>query len=273
MRNSGNSRARPRAPERRPWLALLLALALPASAASIYPGQCRVSAPEPAPRDTLVIIIDDIGYRLDHGRAAVALPGKLNYAVLPYTPHGQRLARAAHRLGKEVLLHAPMSNLGRKPLGPGALTPELSREQFASALTASLATVPHARGVNNHMGSDLTRRRPQMQWLMESLAGRGLYFVDSRTDKGTVAAAVASEQRVPNLSRQVFLDNSREPAAIAERFDHLTRLAREKGLAVAIGHPYPETIAFLRRALPALDSQGFRLALVSEVLAGAPQRP
>nr|WP_277602557.1 divergent polysaccharide deacetylase family protein [Parahaliea mediterranea] len=214
----------------------------------------------------MVIIIDDLGHQLANGRAAVDLPGRVNYAILPYTPYGKRLARQAYREGKEVLLHAPMSNLGLKPLGRGALTPDLSRAEFDATLAAALEQVPHARGVNNHMGSDLTRRRTQMEWLMQQLARRGLYFVDSRTEAGTVAATVASEQRVPNLSRQVFLDNERSPAAIAERFGHLQRLAREEGLAVAIGHPYPETLAFLHEALPKLVRQGYRLATVSEVL-------
>lgn len=286
MTSKNNSAAR-RRPRRIPEIArtaqrlaaLLLALALPASGATLQRGQCP-ALDYPAPGDaapasaTLVIIIDDLGHQLANGRAAVALPGKLNYAVLPYTPYGKRLARAAHRGGKEVLLHAPMSNLAHKPLGRGALTPELDRAQFEATLDASLAQVPHVRGVNNHMGSDLTRRRPQMQWLMAQLSRRKLYFVDSRTEKGTVAADVASEQHVPNLSRQVFLDNQRSREAIAERFAHFTRLAREQGLAVAIGHPYPETIAYLREVLPGLRERGFRLALVSEALAaqGDPAR-
>nr|WP_281290173.1 divergent polysaccharide deacetylase family protein [Parahaliea aestuarii] len=211
--------------------------------------------------------MDDIGNQLGAGRSAVELPGRLNYAVLPHTPHGPALAELAHRRGKEVLLHQPMSNLAHKPLGRGGLTPELPRERFDSVLQAAIASVPHARGLNNHMGSDLTRRRPQMEWLMAELADRQLYFVDSRTDKGTVAATVAGETRVPHLSRQVFLDNQRNPEAIAERFAHFTRLARERGTAVAIGHPYPETIAFLQQALPSLASGPYRLALVSEVLA------
>ncbi|TXS93861.1 divergent polysaccharide deacetylase family protein [Parahaliea maris] len=241
--------------------------ALPASAERWHRGECSYLSDEyQAPRYTLVLIIDDIGNQLDNGRAAVELPGRLNYAVLPHTPHGPQLAELAHRYGKEVLLHQPMSNLGHKALGRGGLTPELDRNHFHQILTAALASVPHVRGLNNHMGSDLTRRRPQMEWLMAELSARQLYFVDSRTDKGTVAAVVAGEASVPHLSRQVFLDNQRSEEAIAERFDYFIQLARERGLAVAIGHPYPETIAYLQRVLPKLTHSSYRLALVSEVL-------
>lgn len=245
-------------------------LALPAGAERWQRGECsQLGEGYRTPRYTLVLIIDDIGNQLGNGRAAVELPGRLNYAVLPHTPHGPQLAELAHRYGKEVLLHQPMSNLGHKALGRGGLTPELDRPHFDQVLAAALASVPHVRGLNNHMGSDLTRRRPQMEWLMAELSARQLYFVDSRTIMDTVAATVAGEARVPHLSRQVFLDNQRSEVAIAERFEQFTRLARERGLAVAIGHPYPETIAYLQRVLPTLERSDYRLALVSEVL-GAP---
>ncbi|MEQ8803857.1 divergent polysaccharide deacetylase family protein [Haliea sp.] len=218
---------------------------------------------------TLVIIIDDLGNRLIEGEATVSLPGRLSVAVLPHTTYSVHLAREAHRAGKEVLLHAPMSALDQRPLGPGALTAELSETEFRSTLQEALAGVPHAVGVNNHMGSELTRQRKQMQWLMTLLAEQNLYFVDSRTNKDTVAATVAAEAGLPHLSRQVFLDNVPTRAAIAERFAVLVAHARRDGLGVAIGHPYPETIAYLQEVLPTLEAEGLQLATVSEVLAPA----
>ena len=219
----------------------------------------------------LVIIIDDIGHQLQHGRAAVDLPGKLNIAVLPFTAHGQALAERAHLAGKEVLLHTPMSSLSGQESGPGTLTAELTEVEFREILAQSLAQIPHVRGINNHMGSDLTRQPLQMGWLMDELCARSLYFVDSRTNHETVAASTAEEYGVPNTSRQVFLDNELDAQAIAQRFAQVLALIEKEGSAVAIGHPYPETIAYLEEVLPKLNEQGIRLALVSELLAKPPQ--
>lgn len=216
-------------------------------------------------RDTLVIIIDDVGNNLSRGRAALRLPGKLTYAVIPFTPYAQQLAQAAADAGKEVMVHAPMSAVEDLPLGRGALTGELSRDAFLTALRDALASLPQARGLNNHMGSELTRQRPQMAWLMQELRARDLYFVDSRTSDETVAATVAAEFRVPHLSRQVFLDNERTLEAIDARFRDVLALLHETGFAVAIGHPYPETVEYLRAALPLLTQAGIELAFVSEV--------
>jgi polysaccharide deacetylase 2 family uncharacterized protein YibQ len=216
--------------------------------------------------DRLVIIIDDMGNNLSRGKDALDLPGKLNYAVIPYTPHGKKLAHDAVAAGKEVLLHAPMSTQDHVPLGRGGLTPELSREEFRTELIASLEQFPQIVGINNHMGSELTQRRPQMAWIMQELRSRDLYFVDSRTSQRSVAAKVASEFNVPHLSRHVFLDNERNTEAIDFRFQELVARAKKRGIAVAIGHPYQVTIDYLREALPKLEEQGIELALVSEAL-------
>ncbi len=245
---------------------------MPECEAVTLPGHADTEADTKSADTRIVIIIDDLGPSKRRGHDAIELPGNLTYAVIPFTAHGRELAEAAHDAGKEVMLHAPMSTLEVTPLGEGGLTPELSRKEFHETLAAALDDVPHVRGVNNHMGSDLTRRRQQMAWLMGELRWQELYFVDSRTNKETVAATVAGEFNVPHLSRHVFLDNVRTAEAIGERFAVLLEKAQEEGLAVAIGHPYPETIAFLNEALPLLHEQGIELVAVSEALAlGATQ--
>ena len=200
----------------------------------------------------------------------VALPGKVNLAVLPHTAHARDLAEAGHAAGKEIMLHAPMSNAGGAPLGPGGLTPLLTREEFDRTLADNIDAIPHVRGINNHMGSELTTLPLQMGWVMQTLLRRELYFVDSRTNPATVAAATAADYRVPHLSRSVFLDNDITREAVARQFELLVSRAERDGLAVGIGHPYKVTADFLKDALPVLKCRGIELALVSEVLARSP---
>lgn len=257
------------------FVALLLVLAPLVGLADTQPKKhwtdtCQEEPPtylaSPAPRFALVLIIDDLGHQLRNGMAVAELPGKINLAVLPHTPHGRRIANAGHNVGKEILLHAPMSNVSNMPMGNGALTPALNREDFEKSLLGSLASVPHVQGVNNHMGSELTQRAQQMGWLMQMLRRRNLYFIDSRTSAATIAATTATTYGVPNLSRAVFLDNERTWEAIDERFQRLLARAKKTGLAVGIGHPYPVTSAYLRKALPALKCRGVELMLASEAL-------
>lgn len=252
---------------------LLLMLLAPLIGAQPVPSQpedadtaITMEAPISEPPDRLVIIIDDLGHQLSNGRQAADLPGAITLSILPYTGHGDRIAKRGFKAGKEIMLHAPMSNLANQPIGAGGLTPELSEEEFRATLTASLQQIPHVQGVNNHMGSELTQYRLQMGWLMDELKARALYFVDSRTSSDTVAASVAQEYALPHLSRQVFLDNEATREAIEERFNAAVSRAKKDGLAVAIGHPYKATLDFLAEALPALSEQNIELVTVSAAL-------
>ncbi len=193
----------------------------------------------------LAIIIDDIGYNLRVGQRIVDLPGKITVAVLPFTPHGHALAESAHQQGKEVMLHAPMSNHHHYPLGRGGLYSGMSKAEFLSVLRQNLANVPHVQGVNNHMGSQLTEEPKPMGWLMAELQQRRLYFVDSRTSAQTQALAQAQKIGLPSRKRDVFLDDKKDEKIIYQQLLLALEIAQKQGSAVAIGHPYPETLRVL----------------------------
>jgi polysaccharide deacetylase 2 family uncharacterized protein YibQ len=236
------------------------------------PAEPRVVCTDPSTtgpveeHDQLVIIIDDLGHNRTRGRDAIDLPGNITYAVIPFTHYGRELAEHAHSAGKEVMLHTPMSTVDGDHIGTGGLTADLSRTEFNTRLNNALADIPHVQGINNHMGSDLTQRRMQMGWLMQELRWQELYFVDSRTSGRTIAARIATEFSVPNLSREVFLDNRLDADYLAARFAEAVRHARRTGSAVLIGHPHRETIRYLREVIPTLAEQGIELVTVSQAL-------
>ena len=87
------------------------------------------------------------------------------------------------------------------------------------------------------------------------------------TTSKTVAWQVAREQGVPHLVRDVFLDNQRDWDYIHAQFKKALKVSVEKGHAVLIGHPYPETITYLSQAIPVLEQIGVRLVTASELLA------
>tara|TARA_R110002072_G_scaffold136124_2_gene278067 strand:+ start:21498 stop:22553 length:1056 start_codon:yes stop_codon:yes gene_type:complete len=236
-----------------------------------------VSETEPSPEENLlpapaehlpqlVIILDDIGNNLSAGIRAVQLPGAITLAVLPFTPHGQRLAEEGHLTGKEIMLHAPMSNIAGMDLGPDGLTLDLDETTLTERFRKAIADIPHIRGVNNHTGSELTAAPEPMQWVMTELKAQQLYFVDSMTTSKSVAGQTAEANNIPTLRRHVFLDNIAESDAIAIEFNRALEIAHKQGFAVAIGHPYPATLDFLEQALPDLADQGIQLVYVSDLL-------
>lgn len=229
---------------------------------------CLLALPAAAQSPSrIAIIIDDLGYSLYLGQQAVELPGEVTYSVLPQLPYSRVIAQRAHKHGKEIMLHMPMQATDGRALGPGGLHRALSRAEFAHRVRRNLATVPYASGVNNHMGSLLTRDPGVMRWLMRELkCFKDLYFVDSRTDSRSVAREYAREAGLANANRDVFLDNEVDPAYIRGQLKALIAKARERGTAIGIGHPYPETLAVLAEEIPRLADQGIQLVPASQLV-------
>lgn len=246
----------------RQLVCLIAAILLPAGVHAGSPDPKPVSA---APR--IAIIIDDLGDRLHDGKRVVELPGAVTVSIIPYTPFGKRLALFAHQHHKEIMLHLPMESMDERFLGLGGLSESMNQQQFVQSLTETLQAVPDIRGVNNHMGSRLTQDATRMGWLMAGLQRHGeLYFVDSRTTSLTRADDVARAYGLEHARRDVFLDDDKDPRQIQKQWSYLLQLARRKGSAIAIGHPYSETIQFLRQSLPSLASEGIDLVPVSNLI-------
>jgi len=239
----------------------------------VLPGwlisQAALSGEAPAPKSqtSIAIIIDDMGNLEQRDRRAIQLPGAITYAFLPHTPHARELAELAHQRNKEIMVHLPMESMAHNKLGPGALILDMTAREFTQQLTLDINAIPHAVGLNNHMGSLLTQHPGHMQWLMDAMSKRrDLYFVDSYTTKTSIAQQLANENTIPNIRRDVFLDHERNPEAIRFQLQRLIKKAKKNGSALAIGHPFPETIAVLKAELPKLREQGITLLPVSQLL-------
>lgn len=241
------------------WLVALLLLASP-----------PVHARPPA---LIAIIIDDIGYNDALAERALALPGPVSYSILPGLPNSARYADNAHARKRDVLLHMPMEPVGDQPMGPGGITVDMTPGEITAALDSGLQTVPGAIGVSNHMGSRFTGDREAMQRFLSSMKRHpGLFFLDSLTTPDTWVRPIAAQLQIPVLSRDIFLDNERSEEKISAQFDKLLVLAQKRGRALAIAHPYPETLEFLEQRLHALKTGPVRLVPVSLLLNRTPEK-
>jgi hypothetical protein len=209
-------------------------------------------------RPVLSLVIDDLGYSLKNGLAAIDLNGAHTYAILPGAAYSRKLAQHAHGQNKEVILHLPMQSISSSvTLEPNALNEAMDEDQLTTNVHSLLAQIPFIRGVNNHMGSHLTEFDFFMRPVMDSIRGYnpGLYFLDSRTSPRSVAHAQALNAGLNSISRDVFLDNEPNPESIRLQLNIWLTKARARGSAIAIGHPYPHTIDVLREHLPTMDGE------------------
>jgi len=218
------------------------------------------------------IIIDDVGNHFEYGRDVINLPATLTIAILPRTIYAKDLARLATKNNKEVMLHLPMQSVEHHEHSPGTLDLHMTRDEFKKQLRLNLNSVPYVRGVNNHMGSLLTRHPGHMTWLMDELSRHnGLFFIDSKTTGKSIADKIATEHKIPNLSRDFFLDPDHKKETLRQQFDLFIQKINQRGYALAIAHPYPKTIKFLKAHLDELGEHGITLIPVSKLVRTANQ--
>jgi polysaccharide deacetylase 2 family uncharacterized protein YibQ len=215
----------------------------------------------------LAIILDDLGSDRAAAESVFALGYPLTISVLPNHQHSSEIANEAHRRGFEVMLHLPMQSVANETPEARELHPGMPAPEVAALVDQFLQNVPDAAGVNNHQGSQATADSALMDELMPVLRDRHLFYVDSRTTAATVAYDTAQDFGVRSAFRNVpFLDDVAEVAAIRKQLELALRGAREKGEAVAIGHPRPATLRALSEVLPQAQAQGVRLVPASELV-------
>ncbi len=238
---------------------------LPVAEAPVKPKPRPPEKPE-GPR--VAIVIDDLGADLARLKELIEIDAPLTMAVLPHLAHSTESAFEAHTAGRDVIMHLPMEpedTVVHDP-GPGALLVSMTGAEIARAIEDDLGTVPYAIGVNNHMGSRFTADAEGMRAALEVIRDKGMFFLDSRTTPDSVAMSVASDLGIMTVGRSIFLDNTREDGYIEGQIKELVRAAGKNGSAVAIGHPYPETVRTLAKVVPALKSSGVRVVPLSELV-------
>ncbi len=243
------------------------------------PESGPISSPPPmigkANRPAIAIVMDDLGHSPARVRSVIALPGPLTLAFLPNGKALPRLTAAARQAGHEIFLHLPMEPNGSDAdPGPNALLTGLSPLELDRRIEWNLSQFEGYVGINNHMGSRFTSSAKDLAPVLARIKARGLLFLDSKTTGNSLAYRLAQSAGIRSAQRDIFLDNNRDPAAVEKQLLRTVKLARRSGQAIAIGHPYPETIAALRKWLPNLHAEGLRLVPVSALMSrSAPDRP
>ncbi len=215
----------------------------------------------------VAIIVDDLGYDKNMAWKFLELDGIQSFSVLPNSPFQKSIASAIHEVGREVLLHLPMEPL-EYPLvdpGGGALLSSMSQDELVDQLERDLDEVPFVVGVNNHMGSKLTQDPITMRWVFSVLKKHKLFFIDSFTNPNSSCALVAERLQLRFARRQVFLDHVQDETAIRFQLKRLLSIAKARGQAIGIAHPYALTLDVLRQELPRINKEA-NLVAVSKLI-------
>ena len=239
---------------------------------SYQDGSFTAKAPEQVvpPKDRtggkISVIIDDIGYNLSSLKELLKIDAPIAFAILPHCPRSVDAAEIIHGAEREILLHLPMEpHDSNKNPGTGALFRWMQDSEIRQHLEKDLNAVPYVVGVNNHMGSAFMEDEEKLNIVFQELKERGLFFIDSRTTPDSRAERVAKKTKIRYASRKLFIDNDQDEEIIFKNFvGYLEK--HDRGTAVIIGHPYPETVKALRKAVPIIKSMGITVVPLTEMV-------
>jgi polysaccharide deacetylase 2 family uncharacterized protein YibQ len=214
------------------------------------------------------IVIDDVGNEIEPARKLAALAYPLAFSVLPHLRFSEDSAREAHRSGHEVMLHLPMEPEPNAHISPGkgAVLVGMNAAEVRTVVEDDLEAVPYVAGVNNHMGSRVTQDSSLMAEVMKTLAGRHVYFIDSRTTSASVALNAARREHLPAFYRSVFLDDTETVPYTLGQLREFRQTVEREGVALAIGHPHATTIAALEEFLPEFERSDIELVAPSQIV-------
>lgn len=214
----------------------------------------------------VAIVIDDIGYSLDILEEILKIEEPITLSVLPFLPNSNKCAERAMESGKEVIIHMPMESNNGNDLEMGIIREGMSEEEIRESIDRAIEFLPMAKGMNNHKGSKITRNEKILGIILGELKRKNLFFLDSKTSENSVAWRIAKRLDLPYAERDIFIDSIKFREIIRKNVLKLFKLAKKKGYAIGIAHPYHDTIEILKEMLPRSEDYDVKLVFLSEIV-------
>ena len=216
----------------------------------------------------IAVVIDDFGYKMGESvQQFLNLPFPITFAVIPGTQYAKKVAQTAKESGFDVLIHLPMEPLNSKVEDNGyTIFTRLSERELNDVVKKANKLIPNAIGVNNHMGSKATADRRTMARLMRALRKYNLLFLDSVTNRNSVAYTLAAQTGVPALKMTTYLDNPNSDKSIEKKLEEVVKNLKTNKTAIVIGHDHKETAQILTREMTRWAFHGVNFVSLNELL-------
>ncbi|EOZ2160640.1 divergent polysaccharide deacetylase family protein [Campylobacter coli] len=211
----------------------------------------------------LAIIIDDMA-NISQVRALQALKLKLIPSFFPPDKNHIDTPKLALKFDF-YMVHLPLAAMNYTKPELDTLNPSDSEKRIFKKIQQVKKDFKDLKFINNHTGSLFTSDEKAMKKLYKAFEKEELIFVDSKTIASSKAPKVAKALGQIYIQRDVFLDNQDDVAYIKKQLMEAVRLAKQKGFAIAIGHPRKNTFKALEQSKDLLKS--VELVYLSEIYA------
>lgn len=218
----------------------------------------------------IAIIIDDFGYYDNKTTEQfLNLEYPITLSIIPGQKYSIKMAEQAKKNEKPFMIHLPMEAIEEKVEdGDFTIMTDMPDSVIADRVQKALAILPGAVGINNHMGSKATGDTRIMEVIFKQLKSNGTFFVDSKTTSESVVSHIAARYGVKSAVNDGFLERNKneDEVYIKRKLAAIAKIAKRRGKAIVIGHPYSETIKVLSEEIPKLEKKGFQIVPITEVI-------
>jgi polysaccharide deacetylase 2 family uncharacterized protein YibQ len=214
----------------------------------------------------IAIMVAGLGFDGSQSQVTIStLPAAVSLAIDPYGQHIASTVIAARTAGHEVLLSLPLQqsdpavdNAGNEAL---LVTSPITLDQ--PMLDWNLSQIQGYAGVTDAIGPSMGRGFMQngtaKSWLMQELAGRGLFFID--------AMAPANEPFAWARTADILIDPINAPQDEATQLATLVHIAKLQNAALGILlEPSTSAVQELAAWTQSLGAQGVTLVPVSALV-------
>ncbi len=232
--------------------------------AEAYARAVQPSRTPDGPR--IAIVIGGLGIGTSGTMDALSkMPGPVTLAFTPYGADLENLAGRARAEGHEILLQVPMEpfDYPDNDPGPQTLLTSLSAEQNVDRLQWLMSRFQGYVGIANFMGARFTALEPAISPVLRETSKRGLIYVDDGSSPRSLAGQIAGANKVPFAKADVVIDAAPTVAEIDKALGRAETLARERGLAVAVGSALPVTLDRVGKWAKAATGRGIVLVPIS----------
>jgi len=199
----------------------------------------------------LAIIIDDVTTS-SQIRRIQDIGYTVNMAFLPPTTGHKNSAKITENLDK-YMIHLPLQASSSKYEEENTLHIDDDINKIENRIKYLKELYPGTNFLNNHTGSKFTSNKEAMDKLFQVLKKYNYTFIDSRTTAKSMAKESSKEYGVKMFSRNIFLDNKKDSKYIQNQLKKAIKIAKKRGMAIAIGHPYSITFKTLKESKHLLD--------------------
>jgi polysaccharide deacetylase 2 family uncharacterized protein YibQ len=217
----------------------------------------------------MAILIDKFNFEADQTTMEIlSFPDPLTLSLLPSEKKSAWTSQAAIEYNKEIIIQLPLEPTTRvdSSLASALIMVHYPEEKIRAMVDASMRTIPNFSGFNNLLGSRACEDSRVMAIIMDLIARRNGYFVETPCSRNSTIPALARKAGVPYCEISASIADDASAAAVEDYLRHYCLLAQKRGKILVRVKARPAFVTALKNVRTYLAQNGVRLAYVSEIV-------